>query len=90
VENSWYASGWEDSERRPVGAVETDDRRPILVGLATAWILIATIVVLRRSLVSGFGNGSLPVDLRHVPEIVLGPRRPRYYAMTDDVAARFL
>ena len=48
-----------DSERRPDPVpVKTDDRRPILVGLA-AWIIATIVVLLLIAPVNGFGNGSL-------------------------------
>ena len=48
-----------DSERRPDPVpVKTDDRRPILVGLA-AWVIATIIVLLFLAPMSGFGNGGM-------------------------------
>ena len=48
-----------DSERRPDPVpVKTDDRRPILVGLA-AWVIAIIAVVLFLTQLSGSGNSAL-------------------------------
>ena len=48
-----------DSERRPDPVpVKTDDRRPILVGLA-AWVVATIVVVLFFAPMSGSGDGAL-------------------------------
>jgi uncharacterized membrane protein len=48
-----------DSERRPDPVpVKTDDRRPILVGLA-AWIIATIVVLLFIAPISSFGEGPL-------------------------------
>ncbi len=59
-----------DSERRPDPVpVKTDDRRPILVGLA-AWVIATILVVLFFAPMSGSGN-SAPLSTC-VVGIVLG------------------
>ena len=48
-----------DSERRPDPVpVKTDDRRPLLVGLA-AWIIASIAALLFIAPISSFGEGSL-------------------------------